>query len=133
MNKTLAAYALPEQVSKGVWLELDRAPVKFLVKLPSRLNRAFMTTYNRIVTRGAQITKAGEVDMSGVDFQDALDGQTLAFFETCIIECDAPDVVIATLWDDYPEVVSELFDKAMELAEQHGEEIETQTEKPAAS
>ena len=128
----LGNYRLPLQVSTGVWIGLDRSDVKFRVLLPSQLNRAFVAAHRRRITKGVAITKDGDVDVSAIELADAVDAQILAFAETCIVECSAPEVDLPSLNDTHPQAVSELFDKAVALAAEHGEETEEVAKKPVA-
>ena len=127
MSDALSAYALPIDVSEGVWITLDNADVKFKCKTPSEYNREYQTAY--LGSLDIEVDENQAVRFSSASVLTHLSTQKRAFASTCIVECSDSSVILATLYDKYPQVVDELFEKATQEVDAETKAVEDTTKK----
>lgn len=113
----LDAYNLPVEVTDGVWIALRRAPnVRFLIKLPMPENRRHqlaMMSGLKVDPNGAVISDVSEIDET----------RRKAFRDTCIVkaEIDGSETDWKPIAAKHPLVLTELFDRAHEMANKAAE------------
>ncbi len=126
---SLDSYKVDSAFTKGVVITLEKAPdVEFLVKLPSRYNRG----YTQAIYDGVSFQlESGNVVPTG-NLVEMSFRQKDAFVAHCIVSMDRKPVP-AGFADDYQDAVSELYDKAMQLANAMEEKVTASVKKLSAS
>jgi hypothetical protein len=125
----LAAHRAPSAVIDGVVIRLDGLPdVAFLVRLPSRDNRAHLAAQARLFDDVEIDEKTGRpVGLRPAKSIEITEGKMDAFYETCLVSVDGEEVSPddwAKLVREYPKVVAELMDKASAMAREVDGEAE---------
>lgn len=122
----LSKYKLDKAFTEGVEVRLDEAPdVVFLVRLPSRYNRA----YQQALYAGIDLQR--DDDGNVVTSQEILVtrwAQEDAFVEACLISKDG-EPLPENFGRDYPEAVAELMEKASKLGRAIEDKVESSVKK----
>lgn len=130
MMDKLAAYKLDKAFTDGVDIYLDDAPdVPFRIRLPSQYNRA----YSQALYGGMQFQVDAEGKVKpGADLIATRYAQEDAFLAHCLLSIDgeAPPEHFA---QDYPAAMSELLNKATELANDLESTVSTSVKKSPTS
>ena len=122
----LDAYRLDRAFTDGVEIRLDDAPdVVFLVRLPSRYNRA----YSRSMYEAMKVDGEGtEVRVTATNLVNVKFVQEDAFVQHCLISIDG-EPVPAGFQAEYPVAVEELVEKANALVSKIEERVEESVKK----
>lgn len=121
----LNAYKLDKAFTKGVDIELDDAPgVVFTVRLPSQYNRAYAQAL--FGAMDLKVGDDGQVNTSNL--MTTKYAQEDAFVQHCLIAIDGEEVP-GDFLRDYPSAVTELMEKAVELANIIENKVETSVKK----
>ena len=126
----LSRYKLDKGFTDGVDIILDNAPdVTFRVRLPSQYNRG----YTQALYGGMEwsIGDDGSVKPGG-SLMSARYAQEDAFLAHCLLAIDG-EPVPAGFRDDYPSALSELMEKATELANAIEEKVTESVKKSPTS
>ncbi len=123
----LKAYKLDKAFTEGVDIPLDGADVVCRVRLPSQYNRAYtQALYSGI---GFEFSDDG-VRPSG-SIIDTRYAQEDAFINHCLLSIDGEDVP-ANFGRDYPTALSEIMEKATELANALEDKVSKSVKKSSA-
>lgn len=129
MTTDLERYRVPLSAREGVEIELDGSTGKFLVKLPSRYNRAYTIAATRALA--VKLGEDGKADLSATDFVAWREARLDAFLDHCVVTIPE-GITREALAEEYRPALDALFEAAEELAEaEDAEAIET-TKKSSA-
>jgi hypothetical protein len=126
---SLDAYKLDKAFTEGVDIRLDRAPDDvFRVKLPSQYNRG----YTSAVYGSLKINVDGDGARADGSIIGTRHAQEDAFVEHCVVSLNG-DPLPGNFMAEYPEAVTELMEKASELASEVDNRVGETVKKSPAS
>jgi hypothetical protein len=113
-------HTLDRSITHGIEMTLDGNPdYVWVVKVPSQYNRA----YSIAAAGSARIRFSEDGETSVAAGLEALEAQRRAFFDHCIVSVNGESVP-SDFYAEFPNVVQELYARAIEAAAKLSEKVE---------